>query len=117
MLARDLEARVLRREREQTGRLDTGRLHRGYGGFLDEARALLGTRHPLTSRLELKYVLLGAGSGGTAELERAVRTAAATLGDGHPAVMDARAVLAAWAALPSAPHARNGRPSGRPGQA
>ncbi|MEH0573502.1 MULTISPECIES: hypothetical protein [Streptomyces] len=59
------------------------------------ARARLGGRHPLTLRLSVSYALLGcAEPGGVDRAERAVAEAARLLGEGHPTVRDARALLA-----------------------
>ncbi|MDX2678322.1 protein kinase domain-containing protein [Streptomyces sp. NY05-11A] len=91
--ALDIEARVLAWEQEGGSR-STEQTRRECGEFRAEARARLGGRHPLTLRLSVSYALLGcAEPGGVDRAERAVAEAARLLGEGHPTVRDARALL------------------------
>ncbi|GGZ28969.1 protein kinase domain-containing protein [Streptomyces poonensis] len=91
--ARDLEARVLAWERGTAAR-PTQHVLRECSAFLDEARERLGGRHPLTLRLTVSCTLLACeGPEGVARVERAVAEAAVHLGEGHPTVREARALL------------------------
>jgi eukaryotic-like serine/threonine-protein kinase len=80
---------------QEGGARSTEQTRRECGEFRAEARARLGGRHPLTLRLSVSYALLGcAEPGGVDRAERAVAEAARLLGEGHPTVRDARALLA-----------------------
>ncbi|MFD7004345.1 protein kinase [Streptomyces mirabilis] len=92
--AGDLEARIHAWEREGDGRAMV-QTRRECGVFLEEARARLGTAHPLTLRLRVSHAMLGFDQpGGVAHAEQVIREAAAHLGEGHPTVRDAYALLA-----------------------
>lgn len=98
--AGDLEARIHAWEHEQDGR-SPAQTRRECGVFLEEARARLGAAHPLTQRLHVSHALLGFDQpGGPAHAEQVIREAARHLGDGHPTIRDARALLAAVRELP-----------------
>ncbi|MET7699514.1 hypothetical protein [Streptomyces sp. NPDC005485] len=93
--AQDLEAQVLAWEREG-GSKPTDQVRRECGAFTAEARSRLGEEHPLALRLKVSHAMLGYdGASGTEYAERVVEEVAVHLGDGHPTVRDARALLAA----------------------
>ncbi|MEU2426308.1 protein kinase [Streptomyces sp. NPDC007851] len=92
--ARELAARLMRWERGQEGR-SMAQTRQGCGSFLTEAETRLGTRHPLTLRLRVSHAMLGCDRpGGVPHAEQVVDDAAADLGETHPTVREARAVLA-----------------------
>ena len=93
--AQDLEAEVLAWEQEG-GSKPTDQVRRECGAFAAEARSRLGDDHPLALRLQVSHALLGCDTeGGTEHAERVVDAAAVRLGDGHPTIQGARALLAA----------------------
>ncbi|WP_225850225.1 protein kinase [Streptomyces sp. HPF1205] len=98
-LARDLGVRVARWEKAPAD-ADPARTGRECAAFVDEARTVLGERHALTLRLRLSYALLGAEPADAGALDRLVRDAAATLGEHHPTVVDARTLLIRQSSAP-----------------
>jgi serine/threonine protein kinase len=98
-IARDLGLRIQHWENSESDR-DITQVRRECRGFLHEARSLLGALHPLTLRLDLSHALLSAtDSDGVSHLARVLSEATIHLGEGHPAVADARSLLAAMAPL------------------
>ncbi|MFI1093283.1 protein kinase [Streptomyces sp. NPDC020917] len=93
-IARDLGVRIQRWEKDGARSDDSARVRRECAAFRDEARTLLGARHPLTLRLDLSTALLSADPGSADRLGALVRDAASVLGQGHPAVVQARTLLA-----------------------
>ncbi|TQJ85287.1 serine/threonine protein kinase [Streptomyces sp. SLBN-31] len=92
--AAELEARIHAWEQEAEDKEQAQTRHE-CGEFMEEARALLGATHPLTLRLRVSHAMLGFDQpGGMANAERAIGQAARHLGEGHPTVRDARALLA-----------------------
>ena len=66
---------------------------------MSETRPVLGPGYrlaptPLTLRLDLSTALLSAEPGGADRLDTLLRDAASVLGQGHPAVVQARTLLA-----------------------
>ncbi|MBM9508728.1 protein kinase [Streptomyces sp. KK5PA1] len=95
-MARNLGLRVQRWEADPGRSHATPLVREELAAFLDEARALLGAQHPLTLRLELSHALLAAVEpDGRAALSDVLRRAATRLGEGHPAVQQARTLLEA----------------------
>ncbi|MEU3509408.1 protein kinase [Streptomyces longwoodensis] len=89
-----LEARIQAWEREAEDR-EMAQTRHECGEFLREARALLGAAHPLTLRLRVSHAMLGFDRpGGVADAERVIEEAVKHLGEAHPTVRDARALLA-----------------------
>jgi eukaryotic-like serine/threonine-protein kinase len=93
--ASDLESRIRQWEGENEGK-PLAQVRRECGAYSDEAHERLGAQHPLTLRLRVSHALLGLSDGpdAVARAEQVVSQAALHLGEGHPTVRDARAMLA-----------------------
>ncbi|MGW0134594.1 hypothetical protein [Streptomyces sp. NPDC003299] len=93
--AAELEARVLRWEADAGGK-PHGQVREECRAHADEAAAVLGAQHPLALRLRVSQALLAVTDGpdALAHAEDVVARAARHLGEGHPTIRDARALLA-----------------------
>ncbi|MFF9095490.1 protein kinase [Streptomyces sp. NPDC014802] len=93
--AAELEVRVLRWEADAGGK-PHGQVREECRAHADEAAAVLGAQHPLTLRLRVSQALLAVADGpdALADAEDVVARAARHLGEGHPTIRDARALLA-----------------------
>ncbi|WP_371553969.1 hypothetical protein OG416_35210 [Streptomyces longwoodensis] len=93
-VAAEFEARIHAWEQEAEER-EMAQTRHECGEFVQQAMTLLGAAHPLTQRLRVSHAMLGFDQpGGVANAERVIGEAVKHLGETHPTVRDARALLA-----------------------